>query len=139
MEQEPKTDARWYHLMTRCNEERITEVVALAERSIDLEKVTTGPADELGLGPGWEDHSCLEYVLQELGKFPGHGQVLIQTGLRSPVVRNRNMAIRAMAEWGHEQWSEELRLALETAAQVECCDGVREWMEKALRGEPLDD
>ncbi len=139
VEQEPKNDARWYHLMTRCNEERIAEVVALAERLIELEKVTTGPAEELGLGPGWEDHSCLEYVLQELGKFPGHGQVLIQTGLRSPVVRNRNMATRAMSEWGRDHWSDELRAALETAARVECSDGVREWMDQTLRGEPLND
>lgn len=121
--------------MARCDEERIADVIAFAEQTIDLEKIATGPADEMGLGTGWEHHQCLDYVLQELRKFPGHGYRLIRAGLRSPVVRNRNMAVAALSAWGHDRWADDLRGALEAAAKIEPDGKVRERMETVLRGE----
>jgi hypothetical protein len=92
----------------------------------------------MGLGPGWEHHQCLDYILQELCKFPGHGSRLIQAGLLSPVVRNRNMAVATMSAWGHDRWDDDLRGALETAAKIEPEEDVRDRMMKALRGESLE-
>ncbi|HVK15134.1 MAG TPA: hypothetical protein VM597_40720, partial [Gemmataceae bacterium] len=58
-------------------------------------------------------------------------------GLRSPVVRNRNMAVAALAAWSRADWPGGLAESLERAARCEPKDDVRDRMEKALRGEPL--
>ena len=133
----PADSGRWFQVMSRCRVEQIAEVIAFAEQNIDLESIATGPADETGLGPGWEHHQCLDYILQELRRFAGHGSRLILAGLRSPVVRNRNMAVAAVAAWGHDRLDNALRGALETAAKIEPVEDVRGRMEKTLLGEPL--
>jgi hypothetical protein len=73
LQQKPTDSARWYHVMARCDEDRIADLIAFAEQKIDLDKIASGPADEMGLGPGWEQHQCLDYSLQELRQFPGQG------------------------------------------------------------------
>ena len=132
LREEPTDPGRWYHVMALCDEARIGEVVAFAEASIDLPAIATGAGDELGLGPGFEPHRCLDYVLQELRRFPGEGPALIEAGLRSPVVRNRNMAIAALAGWPREGLPSGLAGSLERAAGDEPDEGVRERMLKAL-------
>src|SRR5690606_20337178 len=92
LHEKPTDSGRWYQVMACCDDDRIDDVIGFAEQNIDLKKIATGPSDELGLGPGWDHHRCLDFVLQKLRKFPGHGETLIETGLQSPVVRNRNMA-----------------------------------------------
>jgi hypothetical protein len=107
-----------------------------AEASIDLAAIATGAGDELGLGQGFEPHSCLDYVLQDLRRFREKGEALIAAGLKSPVVRNRNMAVAALAAWSREEWPGGLEKALERAAGCEPNEDVRERMHQALRGEP---
>jgi hypothetical protein len=109
LQTKPTDSGRWYQVMARCDEERIADVISFAEQNIDREKIATGPADEMGLGPGREHHQCLDYVLQELRRFPGQGSRLVQAGLRSPVVRNRNMAVAALSAWGHENVGRAIR------------------------------
>src|SRR5918912_19278 len=116
--------------MALCDGERIGPVVEFAEANIDLAAIATGAGDELGLGRGFEQHSCLDYVLQELRRFPGHGATLIEAGLKSPVVRNRNMAIAALADWPRGKWSSGLEKSVERAAECEPDEGVRERMQK---------
>lgn len=137
LQEKPADPGRWYHLMVLCDECRIGPVVEFAETSIDLTAVATGAGDELGLGRGFELHSCLDYLLQDLRRFPGKGRALIEAGLRSPVVRNRNMAVAALAAWSRGEWSGGLEESLERAAGCEPNEDVRERMHKALRGEPL--
>ena len=119
LQAKPTDSGRWYHVMARCDDDRVSDAIDFEEQNIDLEKVATGPADEMGLGPGWEHHQCLDFVLQELRNYPGQGHRLIQAGLRSPVVRNRNMAVAVMSAWGIEYSGSDLRHALEAAANIE--------------------
>lgn len=137
LQEKPTDSGRWYQVMACCDDGRIAEVIALAEQNVDLEKIATGPADEMGLGPGWEQHQCLDFVLQGLRRFPGQGHQLIEAGLRSPVVRNRNMAVAAMSAWECDRWDDNLRDALKAAARIEPDDDLRERMEQSLRGERL--
>ena len=137
LQQKPTDSGRWFHAMSQCNEQRIGPAVELAEARIDLNRIAVGPSDEMGIGPGYEHHSALDFVLQGLRRFPRHGQKLIQTGLRSPVVRNRNMAVAALAEWGQAAWPLALRESLQAAANIEPDESVRDRMQKVLRGEPL--
>jgi hypothetical protein len=128
---------RWYHVMALCDEERIGKVIELAEANLHLAAIATGAADELGLGRGFEPHSCLDFILQELHRFPGRGAKLIEAGLRSPVVRNRNKAVAALAAWSRAEWPGGVGEELEQAAGCEPNEDVRERMRQALRGEPL--
>jgi hypothetical protein len=137
LQQKPAEPGRWYHVMALCDGERIAKVIEFVEANLDLAAVATGAGDELGLGPGFEPHSCLDYVLQDLRRFPGRGGALIEAGLKSPVVRNRNMAVAALAAWPRGEWPGGLERALERAAQCEPDEDVRERMRKALRGGPL--
>jgi hypothetical protein len=133
----PADPGRWYHVMTQCDEDRIGKVIEFAEANLDLASIATGAADEFGLGRGFEQHSCLGSILQELRRFPGRGARLIETGLKSPVVRNRNMAAIALNGWPREEWSSGLEKLLARAAECDPNEGVREQIQKVLRGEPL--
>ena len=123
--------------MTLCDDDRIGEVIEFAEANLDLAAIATGASDELGLGREFAPHSCLDFVLQGLRRFPGRGGTLIETGLESPVIRNRNMAVAALAAWTRAAWPGGLEEALERAAGCEPNEDVRERMRKASRGEPL--
>jgi hypothetical protein len=138
LEAKPAEPGRWYHVMSRCDEARIGEVIEFAEGNLDLAGIATGAADELGLGRGFEQHSCLDYILQELRRFPGEGAALIEAALKSPVVRNRNMAVAALADWPRAARTTGLARSLEEAANCEPVEDVRERMRKVQRGEPLD-
>jgi hypothetical protein len=137
LQDKPGDPGRWYHVMDLCDKDRIGRVMDFAERNIDLESLATGAAAELGLGREFKQHSCLGFVLQGLGRFPGWGARSIDAGLRSPVVRNRNMAVAALSAWSGEERTRELIDSLEQAAECEPDDGTRERMNKVLRGEPL--
>lgn len=137
LQQKPAEPGRWYHVMAGCDEDRIGTVIEFAEANIDLAAIATGAGDELGLGRGFEQHSCLDFVLQDLRRFPGMGPTLIEAGLKSPVVRNRNMAVNALAAWSREGWPSGMKEALERAVGCEPREDVRERMQKTLRGDPL--
>lgn len=127
----------WYYLMRTEDRSRIEKVVELAEERIPLSEIATGPSDELGLGPEFKHHGALDFILQDLGKFPGLGWTFIKAGLRSPVVRNRNMGIRALAGWDREKWPEGAKEYVESCLEAEPNDEVRKGFMKLLAGESL--
>lgn len=139
LRQRPLEPGRWFHVMKGCTEAHIADVVALAEARLPLDQIATGPGTELGLGPGYEAHSCLDYLLQELGRFPGQGVRLIAAGLQSPDVRNRNMALKALSEWGRDRWPEGMAALLGQARDREPDAEVRRRIENVLAGRPLED
>lgn len=136
---ENATDSgRWYPVMMLCDENRIAEVIEFAESRLDLSAIATGAGNELvGMGCGFEPHNCLQFVLQDLGRFPRRGAKLIDAGLKSPVVRNRNTAAGVLAAWSRDKWSDELGRSLQQAAECEPNEGVRKRMRQALSGETL--
>jgi hypothetical protein len=46
----------------------------------------------MGLGKDYILHSCIDFIIQDLDKYPDKGEKIIMTALKSPVTRNRNMA-----------------------------------------------
>jgi hypothetical protein len=120
----PLDSSVWFRVMTQATPGTIDEILALATRSLPLEAIATGPGDELGLGKAFEAHGCLDCVLQDLKRFPGKGHTLILAGLRSPVVRNRHMALGALEAWDPAERAQ-LRDALERARQEEIDEKVR--------------
>lgn len=129
---------RWYDLMKSATPENIGAILEFAEANLPLAGIATGPSDEMGLGPEFSHHSCLDYILQDLGPFPGQGYALVEAGLRSPVTRNRNFAAKVLGQWGREHWPARAKDVLELAISQEPDDDCRELLGKVFRGEPLD-
>jgi hypothetical protein len=129
----------WSAVMRTDDPKRVDRVIALARALLDLDAIASGPTESLGLGPGFELHSRLDFILQELGRFPGHGWELVRAGLRSPSVRNRNIALNSLGAWGRENWPPEAEMALHRALREEPSDDVKMRIEKVLAGQALDD
>jgi hypothetical protein len=131
-------DTGWYFAMQTEDPARVDRVIRLAEERIPLEAISTGPSDSLGLGPEWANHGHLDFVLQDLRRFPGKGWRLIRTGLRSPVVRNRHMALRALSAWDATTWPVEAKATLEAALREEPDEEVRKGIQTVLAGGKLE-
>jgi len=61
----------WYELTEATDAARIDRLVGFAEQVIPLDEIASGPSDEIGLGPGFEPHHTLDWMLQLLDRFPG--------------------------------------------------------------------
>jgi hypothetical protein len=125
----------WYMVISRATPQTIDEVVAFAEKAIELDGIATGPTEMMAAGKGYEAHGCLDMIVQHLERFPGKGWPLIEASLKSPVIRNRNMAARALAGWCRENWAPHMEHALREARKAEPVDSVREYMDRVLTGE----
>jgi hypothetical protein len=132
-------DYGWYFVMQTDDAARIDRVIALAEERIPLQKVATGPGMDLGIGPEWAHHGHLDFVLQDLRRFPGKGWTLLRAGIRSPVVRNRHMALRAFSRWGKSRWPSDASELLATALKDEPDDSVRSAVQTVLAGNVIED
>lgn len=135
LERLKRGEDQWYFVMQTNDHERIDKVVQFAEETLPLKEIASGPSDSLGLGPEFQHHSALDFVLQDLRRFPGKGWPLIRAGLQSPVVRNRNMAVQALAAWNRTAWPVEGEALLKGAIAAEPKDETRAIMIKALAGE----
>lgn len=124
VEADPIKSNSWYDLTEATDATRI--LVAFAERVLPLEAIASGPADEMGLGTGFEPHGTLDWMLQLLDRFPGRGWPLIRAGLQSPVVRNRNWPLRVFKNWLHQDWPPDARQVLQVAAMAEPDDDRKE-------------
>jgi hypothetical protein len=129
----------WYRLLQESDEARLARVLELAERALPLSRIASGPATELGLGPAFAPHRALDLLLQELGHAPGRGWTLIAAGLRSPVVRNRQLALRAVAAWPRESWPPPVEPTLREAGALEPDPDLQRRFARVLANQPLDD
>ena len=63
---------------------------------------------------------------------------MLETGLKSPVIRNRNMALKALSEWEREKWPANMERLLAEARDREPDEQVRKRIENVLAGRPLE-
>ena len=132
LNQNPSEWVSWYDVMSLANEHNIDQIITFAEITIPLNEISIGPAKELGLGLNYKWNSCLDFLLQELGKFPSKWVNLIEVGLKSPVIRNRYTALRALSEWGEDKWTQEIRLSLQNAYKNEVVERLKENMKEVI-------
>jgi len=133
----PINSSSWYGLMRQTNENRIGQVLEFAESALPLVKIATGPKDELGMGPEFALHGTLDWLLQDLKRFPNRGWKLISAGLKSPLVRNRNMAIQALGAWTRDSWTEEIVETVKRAREEEPREDVRQRLTNLFNGRPI--
>jgi hypothetical protein len=122
----------WSAALRLADESTIGQLVDLATRSLPLDAIATGPGDLLGLGKEFRPHQALDFIVQGLAPFPGRGWPLVMAALRSPVIRNRNIAIRTLRARGPEHRPTEARAAIERAAAEEPESAVRERLRDLL-------
>jgi len=125
---------QWYWLMQTDDAARIDQILALAREQLNFDLIGSGPTIGLGLGPEFADDKALEYVLQDLRRFPGKGWDLIKAGLRSRTIRARNMAMNALRGWGRGSWPSDAEECLRLAAEGEPDKKVRQRMRDFLDG-----
>lgn len=130
------TQGNWWELMQTDDVERVRRTIHLAQNSLPLDDIATGPADRQGFGDAYWGHAAVDMIVQDLGRFPGEGWSLIKAALRSPVVRNRHVALHALGEWPREAWPSEAHAALETARRDEPIAEVRERIAALRSGGP---
>lgn len=75
------------------------ELVNVYEKILPLGEMATGMGNLLFSMSLAEEHQCLEFVLEELVNYPLSSEILVRTGLQSPVVRDRNIACKVLTEW----------------------------------------
>ena len=121
-----QSPASWYWLLQQTSEDQIEEILGFAASALPLDEIATGPADSLGLGEKYAAHSALDWILQDLKRFPGRGWGFIETGLQSPVTRNRNLALNALLEWPRPSWPEQATPLLARLLAVEPNQKLRE-------------
>jgi hypothetical protein len=123
---EPLKSSSWYRLLQQTSENQIEEILGFAASALPLDEIATGPADSLGLGEKYAAHSALDSILQDLKRFPGRGWRFIETGLQSPVTRNRNLALNALLEWPRASWPEQATPLLARLRAIEPNQKLRE-------------
>ena len=80
-----------------------------------------------------EDMAKAREIFEEgLQRFPGLGGSLVIAGLRSPVIRNRNMAAKALGAWPRSEWPEGAHEAVREAASDEPVSATREVLEQLV-------
>ena len=140
----PLDSGRWFRVVDDCTEEQIDQILAFAERSLELDRIANrmqhAAVDDL---PPWDEEcqalSCLDAVLQGLLSYSGRGWAFIHTALMSQEVGRRNMALQALESWKRDAWSNEVHEALTTAQARESDDDVRLRMRQLLTRTPLDE
>lgn len=128
----PLKSSSWYRLLQQSDEAQIEEVLDFAARALPLEQIATGPSDSLGFGEKYEAHRALDWILQDLKRFPQLGWKFLRAGIQSPVTRNRNMALNALLEWPRAAWPDDAGWLLRRALQSEPNGNLRERLKKAL-------
>lgn len=77
----------------------VDQAISLAESNLSLEKISTGPQEETGLGQAFTRERALGYIVQFLRPFPGKGETLLAAALLCPVIHCRNMALNVLEDW----------------------------------------
>lgn len=133
----PLQDFHFFELMKSNDSNRIRKLVRYATEHLPLQQIATGPGDEMGFGKEYAAHRDLDTILQSLDRHEGMGVELILTGLNSPVIRNRNMAIQALEGWKITSWGDQLTEIVIHLSQIEPDDSVKERLHKLREAKGL--
>ncbi|MHA6533682.1 limonene hydroxylase [Paenibacillus sp. BAC0078] len=133
----PLEDFHFFQLMKSNDPNRIRKLVQFATEQLPLQQIAVGPGNEMGLGKEYAAHRNLDTILQSLDQYEGMGMELILTGLNSPVIRNRNMAIKALEGWNITSWGDQLAKAVIHLSQTEPDDSVKERIHKLREAKGL--
>ena len=93
----PGDGAAWYQFLVGADAATLERALAVARDTLPLDDLASGPA--LDLDRAAPVHRAATYLLQALKEHPGIGWDLLRRALRSPVIRDRRVALAALANW----------------------------------------
>ncbi len=118
--QKDNPNADWWHqLMQTDASHKIERVVKLAEQQIELTAFDSTDDPLITTYSEYQPHHAVEYIMQDLGGFPGIGWSLIKRQLRSPTLRDRNMALNVLSTWSDTLLPHDLYGELTQALTIE--------------------
>ncbi len=129
---QPHTAHLWQSLVATAEDQRLRDVLKLAEDLLPVSALANGPAEDLGLGTEYDADNCLRIIVQRLEDAPGEGWPLVQASLGNRVIGVRNCALRALAAWPRDTWPDDAEEALRTALWREPSDDVRKSIRELL-------
>lgn len=132
LKKDPLNQTKWFDVMNSVTNEHIDEILEYAIKTIPLTAISTGADEVMGLGKEYNLHSVIDFMVQSLDKYEGKGEAIILATLKSPVIRNRNMAIRTLDNWSIEYITKELKDAIKDAEKIEPEEEVKERLNKLL-------
>jgi hypothetical protein len=133
---DPGDSGLWYRFVAGSDEPRLREAVDLAVTLWDLSEISRGPAlDHFGGPTG--PLASVDFILQELPRVPGVGASLIGASLRSPVIRHRLIALRALSRW--EEKPSDLMQLVSDLARADPHDDVRQSASDVIAGKVIED
>jgi hypothetical protein len=122
----------WQCILAQIPADEIARMIEIAEKSIQPERIGTGPALDPGVGEAFQRHRTVDIFLGILKQHPGLGLSFVLPALRSPVIRNRWLAAHVLGAWGRDRWPAEVSDALAAAVALEPQQKNREFMTSLL-------
>lgn len=137
LEEKPLDSSSWYDVTHYSKPEHANKIIEFALKHLPFEELDTGAKDSNGFGDNYNKHASHEYATTFLENYPKMGEKIIQTALRSPVTRNRNMAIKVLDKWKQENWSPEIEKEIRYLREFEPNNDTKENIERLLSGQEL--
>lgn len=122
----------WHVLADTQNIDQYKRLCELAQQRLPLDRIASGPKDELGLGSQFNNHMHLTMIVQNLRNFDEiFAEPLVAAALQSPVTNNRNMALNVIEKY--EQIPEGLIDIIKSNLSIDPNEKVIERYKKILR------
>lgn len=137
LEQKPIDSSAWYDVTNYSKPEHSDKIINFALNHLPFDELATGAKDSNGFGDNYNKYSCLEYATTFLENYPKKGDKIILTALKSPVTRNRNMAINVLDKWKKENWSSEIEKEIKHLEKIEPNNDTKENIVRLLKGKEL--
>lgn len=133
----PFDSSTWYDITTNVSPKNVKKVVEQAINIIPLAEISTGPQVSMGIGPLYQKHQSLEYVITLLENHSGVGHEIILAGLNSPVTRTRYLTLKTLEQWTSENWTTEIEDGLLQLKKLEPNLETKERLIQLLNGNKL--
>jgi hypothetical protein len=137
LQAKPLDFSNWYDVTYYCKPEHSDKIIDFALKHLPLDEMATGPRDSFGFGENYNNFNSLDTVITFLKNYPKKGEQIILTGLKSPVTRNRNMAIKVLEKWKKENWSSDIEREIRHLNEVEPNTDTKENIKRLLNGQEL--
>jgi len=137
LQEKPLDSASWYDVIHYSKPKQSDDIIDFALKHLPLDEMASGPRDSMGFGANHNKFGSLDYVITFLENFPKKGEQIILTGLKCPVTRNRNMAIKVLSKWKKENWSPEIDREIRNLSEVEPNIDTKENIKRLLSGQEL--
>lgn len=116
------------------------KVLELFRQKLTLSELKAKPGTTMGLGKESWKQRTIQFVLQELRRYPLEGQDFVEVALQTEPVRTRNLAIGTLNRWVEKEGKPlsellpEFQALLTELREIEPDEKVKEYMDELISG-----